>query len=252
MRPPNSAMNKKHRAQWSGEFRFGDSFAVYFGSAGHNELHRHAAYQLVVAEQGIASVVQEDGVAIRAKRLVIRPMVLHAIQSDHPFRLIYLDPQSPLALDLADRIDAGCVANLLEGALPFARDAEPAALVAELQSASRKPVSQLDSRLLDALDLLGERPGGLSISDAAQRCGLSDSRLRTLARQQLRVPISTWMIWRKLERAAQELTSGACLAEAALAGGFADQAHFTREMRRMFGITPRAAVATLKSGRENQ
>jgi AraC-like DNA-binding protein len=40
--------------------------------------------------------------------------------------------------------------------------------------------------------------------------------------------------------------AGASLAEAAYAGGFADQAHYTRAMRKMFGITPKSASLILR------
>lgn len=89
--------------------------------------------------------------------------------------------------------------------------------------------------------MLAEEPGLYSVGDAAARCDLSESRLRTVAREQLGVPLSTWLIWRKLERAARAMREGDPLSMAAAAGGLADQAHLARAMRRMFGITPRTA-----------
>jgi AraC-like DNA-binding protein len=45
------------------------------------------------------------------------------------------------------------------------------------------------------------------------------------------------MIWRKLERAGHLLAQGSTIANAAHGGGFADQSHLARVMRRHFGIT---------------
>jgi AraC-like DNA-binding protein len=58
--------------------------------------------------------------------------------------------------------------------------------------------------------------------------------------------LSQWLLWRKLEQAALAISTGASLAEAAHAGGFADQPHFSRTMRRMFGLTPGAAAIALR------
>lgn len=231
--------------EWTGELRFGDFFAVYHGPAGDNDLHQHAAYQLIVAASGHANVVDEDGKVFAAKALMIHPLVPHAISAKTPLSMVYIDPQSPLAFDLTDRTESSGIVEICDDMLPFEQDADPTSIFASLQAAGKYPASQLDPRLASALDILGARPGQVAIADAAAQCYLSESRLRTLSREQLLVPMSTWIIWRKLESAARELSSGVSLSEAALAGGFADQAHFTREMRRMFGITPRSAAATL-------
>jgi AraC-like DNA-binding protein len=58
-----------------------------------------------------------------------------------------------------------------------------------------------------------------------------------LATQQLGVPLSKWVLWQAIRISAQSALSMS-LAEAALAGGFADQAHFTRSARKLFGLTP--------------
>jgi AraC-like DNA-binding protein len=39
---------------------------------------------------------------------------------------------------------------------------------------------------------------------------------------------------------------GAGLAEAAAAAGYADQAHFTRQLRRWFGVSPARGLASFR------
>lgn len=100
------------------------------------------------------------------------------------------------------------------------------------------PDTALDARLNAALNLLVDTRANDAVAQAAQHVGLSPSRLRALAQAQLGVPLAPLVMWRKLERAGASIMTGAGLAEAALAGGFSDQAHFSRTMRRVFGITP--------------
>jgi transcriptional regulator GlxA family with amidase domain len=52
-----------------------------------------------------------------------------------------------------------------------------------------------------------------------------------------------------LQRASRSLARGASLAEAALDAGFADQAHLSRSMRRVFGVTPATVAALIGGGR---
>ncbi|MBV1886970.1 MAG: helix-turn-helix transcriptional regulator [Parvibaculaceae bacterium] len=231
---------------WSGDFHFGGTFATYFGPSDDNDLHQHAAYQVVVSATGDARVLDHHGEMRCGRAFVIKPLVLHAVRSLEPLLLIYLDPQSRLAHDLQVDVGSADISPLSDDVLPFAPELNVDKVVDALGAVSKGPVEHIDPRLSDALEMLGKEPGSISVGGTAAHCGLSDSRLRALARQQLGVPLSTWLIWRKLERAANELALGGGLADAALAGGFSDQAHFTREMRRMFGVTPKVAAQSFR------
>nr|WP_225953685.1 helix-turn-helix domain-containing protein [Kibdelosporangium phytohabitans] len=80
----------------------------------------------------------------------------------------------------------------------------------------------------------------------AAAVGLSPQRLRALARQQLGMPLTRWRVWARLRRAAEALRDGQSLVDAAVTAGFADQAHLTRQMREMMGITPAAVLPILR------
>lgn len=47
-----------------------------------------------------------------------------------------------------------------------------------------------------------------------------------------------YLVMRRLDRVRKLIRSGSSLADAALAGGFADQAHMTRHFKRTYGLTP--------------
>lgn len=232
---------------WGGQFVFGDAFAAYFGPADDNDLHEHAAYQIVLGAGTDAVVVDENGEERCSACFLIRPLVPHAVRSDGPLTLVYLDPQFALALDLADRLNAEDINQLTASDLPFDLDAKPEVVFETIRDMTISASPPIDPRLDQALSILRTEPGQTSIGESASKCGISESRLRALAREQFGVPLSTWLVWRKLEHAAKALSAGASLAEAALAGGFSDQAHFTRAMRRMFGVTPSVAARSLKN-----
>lgn len=58
-----------------------------------------------------------------------------------------------------------------------------------------------------------------------------------------------YLIFRRLDRAREMMIRGAGLAEAAQAGGFADQSHLTRHFKKTYGMTPGAWVATHRRSR---
>ena len=229
---------------WAATITFGEGWAVYRGSAADHTLHAHAAIQVVFAEAGSATVVSGKGEDHVGAVILIRPLAEHALTSRGNVTLLYAEPQSPLAFRLSDLAAQADICVIDPNAFPAQRPDEDLphwiGRVAERHDA--KP--PLDRRLRHALALLAETPGTASISETSRRCDLSESRLRTLAREQLGLPLSTWLVWRKLERAARAMNDGETLAMAAAAGGFADQAHLARAMRRMFGITPRTAQSS--------
>lgn len=72
-------------------------------------------------------------------------------------------------------------------------------------------------------------------------------RLRALARHDLGMPLTRWRVWTRLGRTAQAVQAGQSLADAAVTAGFADQAHLTRQMREMMGVTPASVLPLLRN-----
>lgn len=235
---------------WSGTFVLGDTWAAYTGPSDQNALHAHVAVQVVLALDGPAQMRTARGqvdTAAPGQGLVVRPLVEHELAHCKLVWLLYLEPASPLALALLDSIGPAEVEPLPDDLAELAGVAEsPAGWLARVQQKVVPAARTADPRLLRALDALREEPGSLGVAEAAGQCGLSPSRLRSLAQQQLGVPLATWVLWRKMDRAVRALAAGQPLAESALTGGFADQAHFTRTMRRMFGVTPGIATSSLR------
>ena len=221
---------------WAGEVCFGETLAAYVGRAAHNDLHAHVAYQVVLADEPFA-VESADG-RLESDAVIIRTLARHALIAEHDVRMIYVEPTSGLAKRLAEALGTADVATLPEHVLPPLGKSDARALVSALRPHDAVARGTLDHRLDTVLERLRTATPA-SLAEAARAVGLSPSRLRAIAAEELGVPLSTWILWRKLERATRAMFEGVAPSRAALEGGFADQAHFTRTMRRMFGITPR-------------
>jgi AraC-like DNA-binding protein len=158
-------------------------------------------------------------------------MVGHRLLPVRELRTLFVEPQCAFA----DRLRAVCGGGITPA--PGMRG------LREEDVAGGRLSGEVDGRLLDAMRVLMDER--IPMTAVAARVGLSPQRLRALARRELGMPLARWRIWRRLARSAEALREGRTLSEAALAGGFADQAHFTREMRRMMGLTPAEVVQAL-------
>ncbi|WP_279588708.1 helix-turn-helix domain-containing protein [Actinophytocola oryzae] len=214
----------------SAGFEIGDGYACYRGPVADSAAHRHAAFQVAIAVRGEVAMLDASGTCHRAAALVVPPMTWHRMLAAPDLRTYFVDPQCAFA----DRL-RGC------------RGVTPADELRDLDEELLRPAAartsgELDPRLVAAMDAVWD----LAMPELAARVGLSPQRLRALARAQLGMPLTRWRVWARLRRAAEALRAGRSLAEAALTAGFADQAHLTRWMREMMGLTPAAVLPALR------
>ena len=231
---------------WSGDLFIGNCFALYTGEADTNDFHHHVTYQLVICRQGNVHVFDHANNEVIAKTVLIKPLTGHSIQSNFPLTIIYIEPQSDLAFKLFKTSSLQSIASIDQNELAVDLFLSHKQLIQSLSLLAPKPSQSIDKRVLLAMQVLCEKPAETSIVEAAKACNLSESRLRTIAREQLGVPLATWHLWCKLQKSVTQLQGGAKLLDAAISGGFSDQAHFNRTMRRMFGVSPSTAMNLLR------
>jgi AraC-like DNA-binding protein len=221
----------------SGNTRFtiGEGYAVYRGPTTVGILHRHAAFQIVIGIRDEVAVVDATDIQHRAAVLVVAPMERHSLQATPDVLTYFVEPHCVFADRLRQHYGNGVTAA------PELRDLTED----EVRPAGTRRSGELDPRLVQALNALVDHH--VSLPSLAAQVGLSPQRLRALARSQLGMPLARWRIWTRLRRAAEALQNGQSLADAAITAGFADQAHLTRQMREMMGLTPAAVLPILRS-----
>lgn len=229
---------------WLGDFHADEGWAAYRGVAGDNRPHAHTSMQLVFATPG-ATLRAADGRVVSGPALVARPGARHALDPVRDVLLVFLEPQSDLAA-FVDRVTAPDPVAYLPDAVASLVDRAGAlsTCAARLAEALDRETDR-DPRLTRALNFLSDAEGPGAVSRAAEHAGLSPARLRALAQSQLSAPLSGWVAWRRLLRAAEALSGGASLAAAAADAGFVDQAHLSRDMRKVLGITPATAKGVM-------
>ena len=214
-------------------FSIGNGYAVYRGPSEGGTFHRHAAFQVAIAVDGEVTLEDAAGGRHRDAALIVPPMARHRMLPVAELVTYFIDPHCTFADRLRERCGEGVTTA------PSMRGLREE----DVRASCAAPSSELDPRLVAAMTMLTDRR--VPMPSIAARVGLSPQRLRALAREQLGLPLVRWAIWSRLGRATEALRAGRSLADAAVTVGFVDQAHLTRRMREMVGITPAALLPAL-------
>jgi len=228
---------------WSNNFTFKESYATYSGCVDDNDFHHHAITQIVISTGQPVKLYSDKSTLQIAKGFIIPPLLMHKIECLSAVEMVYLEPIFATKLQNPNSRAVAPLEFLSDSLMSLLKhEQDPRLLLKQLALNQAHTSSSLDARLVLVFDFLKADPANHSISAAAKLIGLSEPRLRSLVRDQVGVPLVTWLLWRKLHKSINALIQGANLIDAAIDGGFSDQAHFNRTMKRMLGITPRMAA----------
>ena len=216
--------------------------------------HAHHAIQIVIALDGTAAICGSDGKWQEARGIVVRPDAEHSFDCNGALGvMVFVDPESSEGawLSTSLRQDITIVPDLrLDALVPELRVfaerpddvADIAALVRQCIHGLRPglaPTRRLDSRVTTVLDAIRASDDlRMSLDQAADKACLSSTRFAHLFRDQVGLPFSRYMLWRKLTRAMVAVASEGTISAAAHAADFADAAHLTRTFYQMVGMAP--------------
>jgi AraC-like DNA-binding protein len=230
-------------ASWSGSIMLGTGWAWIDAQVGSSRPHSHLAHQISLAVECNLEVSGDADMTVPAGHAVVIPShVQHRLgPQGATVRSFYLDPlfraearvfagSAPMLLTPAETAGLGGIAGAAD-AKRWASD-----------YLDRSQASPVDARL----SLVLAAPDDLSTARAlADVACLSPSRLREIVSRDFGVPPAKLLQWLQLQRSMRALVGGGGLADAAVAGGFADQSHFTRRCAQWLGVTPSTGLTGL-------
>jgi AraC-like DNA-binding protein len=216
--------------------------------------HAHHAIQIVIALDGSAAISGSDGQWHETRGLVVRPDAEHSFDCNGASGvMLFVDPESSEGTWLSTSLkrDITLVPDTrlasIEPALRTFADqpdesGDIAMLIRECIQGLRPglaPTRRLDARVTTVIDAIRASDDlRMSLDQAAAKACLSSTRFAHLFKDQVGLPFSRYMLWRKLTRAMVAIASEDTIAAAAHAADFADAAHLTRTFYQMFGMAP--------------
>ena len=217
--------------------------------------HAHHAIQIVIALDGRIAIRGKDHDWRESRGLVVRPDAEHAFDCNAALGvMLFVDPESSdgtwlstsLRQDITDvpdtRLDA--IASELRTFTEHPDDTEDVAALVRCCVHGLRPGlaparPPMDSRVTTVLEAIRASDDlRMSLDQASEKAFLSPTRFAHLFKEQVGLPFSRYMLWRKLTRAMVAIASERTIAAAAHAADFADAAHLTRTFYQMVGMAP--------------
>ncbi|MCZ8108939.1 MAG: AraC family transcriptional regulator [Burkholderiales bacterium] len=169
---------------------------------------------------------------------VIPSQTLHHLRSAGPMAFLYLDP-------LGDGRAPPGPAMLEDGHRRLRREARTIGIRAAFDGFGLPARRPSDERIARVVREIERRPHEFdSAPEAAGLACLSPSRFRARFADEVGLPFTRYRLWRRMAVVMRTVADGGSLTDGALAAGFASSAHLSTAFRRMFGLSPRALLAT--------
>lgn len=243
---------------WEGHVSIGLGWVYYNGPVGDIDFHRHYAVQFCFPSRGDLSIETRNQLQTVDRIFVVGSNVDHRLSSTTgDAKLLYVEPclveenlrrfsiNDVAVLDLPrQKLDAlNAVLDIASPALDNDLGREIVHLIWPDNIKGERIDSDLfpeiDPRISSCLIKIAQSESlNLSLDQLAEGSQLSPSRFRRLFSNQVGMPLKSYLLWTKLQRAIQSLTHDGSLTNAAHLAGFSDSAHLARTFRQTFGFSP--------------
>ena len=256
--------------QWLSEprwFLWDGGFLLIARADGVVPAHAHHAIQISISTDKPMAVCGEDEAWHSGAGMIVRPDVTHSFNAcGASGAMLFVDPESS---------EGGWLQSVLTQDITMVPEVRLQSAAAELRTFVEQPfegmeigaliqhcvrsltpgappMRKLDPRVTTVLSRIQAADDlRISLEAAAEMAFLSPSRFAHLFRDQVGLPFSRYMLWRKLTRAMVAIGSERTISDAAHAADFADAAHLTRTFYQMVGMAPsvlmRGAFAEIPS-----
>ena len=225
-----------------------------------NKLHRPHAVKIVIPIDGPGEMwfPRHERRVSFCEPLLIAPDIEHVMASSTRRLTLFVDPETR-GRALSRHLDGAMTGPIpralrelaMEGARRWAQDLDTEGAGSErarthvdqlLAPAAWPTPRPIDPRVLQVAALIvRDQQHRHDSARASSTTRLSSRWLARIFRAQTGIGIRGYAQWVKLGESVQRACSSRSLTDAALAGGFADMAHFTRTMQTRLGLVPSQA-----------
>ena len=239
----------------------GPGISAFAGPLQHNVGHQHSVPVLLAGLSDSFRLRICDEPWLRCRIAVVPAGVTYAFDmAGDPLAVVYLEPSVAGVAALTPLVRGGReVGGALVGTgretyglRALFEDQDSATWAGEaladlIRFSSPRARRDIDPRIARVVRQLQINDGAqVAVADAAASVELSASRFQHLFAADVGVPYRRYRAWQRMLAAIREIVAGANFTAAAHAAGFADQAHFAHDFRRMFGASASPSMVNVR------
>ena len=227
---------------------------AFIGNQVNSAEHSHCVLQVFLSLDEPLQVTVENE-QISGKCVIVNKNVSHIFSCEGKIRLsILIEPSSGFAKELIKKIDG----NYLVCNNGIDRIQQKAAALLNTDDKQQysdfikdfadylgviRNSEDLDERIAELLEIMQNcNCYDHAIENFAKRVHLSSSRLSHLFREQIGVPLKSYILFHQLEKAFTALLDGTNITDAALLAGFDSPSHFSATVKKWMGMPVSASI----------
>lgn len=227
-----------------------DEYLMIIGDHLNTSSHQHQGIQIAMALEGSIEVITVDG-PFQGELLILDSNYLHRMAGEGISVMILIEQESDVGKLLMTQLEGqSCIAiqDALEVQEALKKLMCDTASLIEANHIwdllyARFSVSRpqlMDERIVESIAYMKKHLNeNLSAEILSERLYLSVSRFQHLFRDQTGVSLRRYLLWIRLKNALIAISDGQSFTNAAHRAGFTDGAHFSRTMKKTFGVVLR-------------
>jgi len=217
--------------------------ALFYGKIDQNDNHSHFALQLTIGIDEPFELESENN-KHEVNIYLTRSNEKHKLLGNNTKKLIILaEPNSKYAqclkdIEFQEYLDSSKLNAIIEKFILAKLEMEILILeIFSLIGLTFTPGKPIDRRVQIVQDIIENTPEKkISISKISSLIELSTGRLQHLFKEEVGIPITQYLLWKRIIDGIKIASKKKDLTTSALEAGFADSAHMSRTFKRMFGL----------------